>query len=113
MLPAKHRLKKNYQFGYIYKKGKPVPARNLTLIFTAIRGSGLRIGFSVSNKVGKAVVRNLIRRRLRECARALLPRVRPGHHCVVSVRPGITEESFREIARDLEYVFRKAGLLDN
>jgi ribonuclease P protein component len=111
MLPAKHRLKKNYQFGYIYKKGKSVSARNLSLIFTPIRGNGLRLGFSVSNKVGGAVVRNLVRRRMRECARALLPRLKPGHHCVVSARPGLAVEGFDEIARDLEYVFNKAGLL--
>ena len=110
MLPAKNRLKKNYQFGYIYKKGKAVPARNLTLVFTPARG-GVKIGFSVGNKIGKAVVRNSVRRRMRECARALLPRIKPGHHCVVSARPCIAEESFVSIGRDMEYVFRKAGLL--
>ena len=113
MLPAKHRLKKNYQFGYIYKKGKAVPAKNLTLVFTTVRGNAVKVGFSVGNKVGKAVDRNLARRRLRECARALLPRIKPGHHCVVSARQGITEAAFAEISRDMEYVFRKAGLLAN
>ena len=111
MLPAKHRLKKNYQFSYIYKKGKPVHARNLTLIFTPVRGSGIKIGFSVANKIGKANVRNLVRRRMRECTRPLISRIKPGCHCVLSARPGIVAESFSEISRDLEYVFSKAGIL--
>ena len=113
MLSARNRLKKNYQFGYIYRKGKAASARNLTLLFTPVRGNGVKVGFSVSNKVGKAIVRNKVRRRLRECTRALLSRVKPGCQCVINARPGIVEESFEEVRRDVEYVFRKAGLLTN
>ena len=112
MLSAKNRLKKNYQFGYIYKKGRAVPAKSLILTFVPVRGGGIKIGFSVGNKTGKAVVRNLMRRRLRECARKLLPRIRPGHHCVVSARPGIVNEGFDGIYRDMEYAFLKAGILN-
>ena len=111
MLPSRHRLKKNYQFDYIYRKGRKISGKNLMLVFTEIRGAALKIGFSVSNKVGKAVVRNRVRRRLRESVRAYLPRLRRGYHCVFTARPEITEKDFAGISEEIGFLFRKAELL--
>lgn len=63
-----------------------------------------RLGLSVSKKVGNAVVRNLVRRRLREIFNACLAEIPKNYDLVVSARPGASEASYAE----LEAEFRKA-----
>lgn len=65
-----------------------------------------RLGLSVSKKVGSAVTRNSVRRRLREIFRSNASRLPAGVDLVVSARPAAAEASFedlsREFARSLE-----------
>lgn len=112
MLARRYRLHKNFQFSYVYKKGTSVSARNLALVFVKA-GGGARVGFSVSNKIGKAVVRNKVRRRLRESVRRLLPRMPKGFHYVFIARPGITAEVFDDIFNSIVYLLKKARLYDD
>ena len=58
-----YRLQKNRAFQYVYRKGHSVAGRNLVLLHAP--GRELKVGFSVSKKVGKAVTRNKVKRRLR------------------------------------------------
>ncbi|HQS10157.1 MAG TPA: ribonuclease P protein component [Xanthobacteraceae bacterium] len=62
-----------------------------------------RIGLTVTKKVGNAVVRNRIRRRLREVARQVLPaKARPGFDYVMVARPHALHAPFPDLVRDLE-----------
>ena len=63
-----------------------------------------RLGLSVSKKVGNAVVRNRVRRRLREVFNASLADVPEGLDLVVSARPSAAQASFE----DLKAEFKKA-----
>jgi ribonuclease P protein component len=71
-----------------------------------LRGDGdpiLRLGLTVSKKVGNAVVRNRMKRRFRELARAILPGAGiPGADHVLIGRPGGVERPFAELRADLE-----------
>lgn len=73
-----------------------------------------RVGFTVTRKVGTAVVRNRVRRRLREAARAVLPgRARAGFDYVIIGRAATAERAYddllADLARALEKVHRGAG----
>ncbi len=77
------------------------------LLQARARGDGspvLRVGFTCSKKVGNAVTRNFARRRLREVARAVLPRAgHPGWDYVLVGRPGATvTRPFALLLADLE-----------
>ena len=58
--PRRYRLGENRNYRYVYRRGKSTPSRNVTLVYMKARD--LKIGFSVSGKVGNAVTRNRIRR---------------------------------------------------
>ena len=62
-----YRLRKNKQFQYVYHKGRSCASREIVLLY--IRASRLQVGFSVSRKVGNSVMRNRVKRRLREAYR--------------------------------------------
>ena len=62
-------IKQNYEFRRLYSKGKSCANAYLVVYFRKNRAGRSRIGYTVSNKVGHAVVRNRIRRRLRQIAR--------------------------------------------
>ncbi len=68
--------------------------------------SGPRFGFTVTRKLGGAVQRNLIRRRLRECLRQMPDSVAsPDFDYVVVARQPAAERAFVELGRDFERAF--------
>jgi ribonuclease P protein component len=65
-------------------------------------GAGPRFGFTVTKKLGGAVVRNRIRRRLKEALRCLEPDVAlPGHDYVLIARAAASDLSFERLKQDL------------
>ena len=67
-----------------------------------------RIGFTVSKKVGNAVERNRVRRRLREIVRAAgSSRIRTGHDYVIIGRRAALTAPFARIAEDFEGALRR------
>lgn len=62
----------------------------------------IRLGLTVTKKIGNAVTRNRVRRRLREAARAVLPVAgQPGHDYVLIARQGALGHSFDDLKGDL------------
>ena len=103
-MERRYRLQKNKAFQYVYHRGKSVACRDLVMLFA--KGRGLQVGFSVSKKVGNAVTRNLVKRRLRECFRPYLGDVKSGLYVVVA-RPSAAEATFQSLQKDVRYLLRK------
>ncbi len=101
------RLQKNRQFQYVYRRGKSAATKPMVLLYA--KGNKVRIGFSVSKKVGNAVTRNLVRRRLRECFRPYIQGIKPGSY-VVAARAGAAEASYQTLAKDARYLLTKLDL---
>ena len=70
-----------------------------------------RVGFSTGRRLGGAVVRNRVRRRLREIVRHLAPRIQPGWDVLIQARPGSTQASYAELREAVERLFRRGGIL--
>lgn len=70
-----------------------------------------RVGYTVSKKLGHAVVRNRVRRRLREIYRLNEAQFLPGYDIVVVARSRAVEASFQELRDSYLSLARKAGLL--
>ena len=101
-----YRLQKNRAFQYVYRKGHSCACRNLVLLLAP--GREKKVGFSVSKKVGNAVTRNKVRRRLRECFRPHLGDVKTGLYVFVA-RPSAAQAAFEELRKDVRYLLRKQG----
>jgi ribonuclease P protein component len=93
-MQRRHRLSRSRDFDAVYRHGRSVSTRFLTLYWFAREDDGgePRLGLSVPKKaVAGAVARNRIKRRLRELWRARLEALPPGRDYVLIVRPGLTE----------------------
>lgn len=71
-----------------------------------------RLGLSVSKKVGNAVVRNGVRRRLREVFKASHAVAGNGKDLVVSARPGAGAAEFDALRAEFVLALRKLGAAD-
>jgi len=70
-----------------------------------------RLGVTASAKLGGAVVRNRLRRRLRELYRVNEAVIRPGFNIVLVARSRAVKAKFSELEKDFFRIFRKNGLM--
>jgi ribonuclease P protein component len=118
MLPAEQRLRENRDFRTIYARGRS-QVHDLAVIYVLRRaGSGAqaapgrRIGFVVSKKQGDAVVRNRIKRRLREAVRLRLADLREGPDDIIFVGRGrLKSAAWEDVRAAVDELLRRAGLL--
>jgi ribonuclease P protein component len=106
------RLKRRAEFLRVAAKGRKVPTRGLVLQALP-RGDTepARVGFTVTRKVGNAVIRNRTRRRLREVVRLLLGAAPiTGVDLVVIGRDATRSRDFQALQQDFRRALAKAGL---
>jgi len=70
-----------------------------------------RFGLATGRKLGGAVVRNRVRRRLREVLRAMAPSFQPGWDVLIIARPAIVEADHRALVEALRRLLRRGGVL--
>lgn len=98
------RLTDSPEFERVYRQGVAYRGRLISVHAFPSDAGGVRLGLSVSKKVGNAVVRNGVKRRLREIFRSELPGIQEDLDLVTSARPAAAGASYGE----LEGEFRKA-----
>lgn len=111
-LPSTLRIKSSRDFARLRSEGKAYPGRYLVL--SVLRGAGpeaFRFGLITSRKVGGAVMRNKIRRRLREVIRAHQTRIASGCHLVVIARWRAPEADLGELEKDWLRLAKRAEIL--
>ena len=104
-------LKQNHVFRRLYSKGKSAVNPCLALYCRKNNSPRSRLGITVGVKVGKAVVRNRTRRRIREAYRIHEDRFLPGYDLVVVARVRACHSRYREVERSLLSLADKLGLL--
>lgn len=109
MLPKQYRLTRSKDFAHTRRFGRSSGSSLLALSVLPTRSPDVRIGFSVSKRVGKATVRNRVKRLMREAVRHQLANVRRGQDLVFIARPAAAGASYDEIAQTVSYLLRKSG----
>jgi len=104
MLKKRYRLTKHGSFAFVYRKGENKASAAFSLFY--VKSTSLKVGFSVSNKLGKAVVRNKLKRRMRAVILSLMPL--PKYQIVIVAKEKAGELSFDEIKADITRLLTKA-----
>ncbi len=100
-MQRRHRLSRSRDFDAVYRHGRSVSTRFLVLYRFDREGDDdgdPRLGIAVPKRIGGAVIRNRIKRRLRETWRELLPEVPRGGDYVLLVRAPLAEVEGRDAA---------------
>lgn len=110
MLKRENRLKKHYQYKYVYREGTKLHGRSMSLLFVSSRTKQAKIGFTITKKIGKAVRRNLVRRRLREIIKRQLPYLKQNYNIIIVAHENILSCSFAELEQELKSLLEKGNL---
>ena len=103
-------LKMNYEFRRVYNRGKSGVSPFLVVYARPNRSGKNRLGITVSAKLGKAVVRNRVRRRFREIYRLSRSELKQGFDLVFVARSRAVTASYQELARAYRGCCEKLGL---
>ena len=104
-------LKENHLFRRAYNRGKTAADSRLALYVRRNGQKTNRLGLTVSTKVGHAVVRNRIRRRLREIYRLNEDRLVGGSDVVVVARVRAATSDYHQLEKSFLKLSDKLGLL--
>ena len=105
---------KSLKLNHIFRRLYRTQGRGNHLLVMYVRPNRLgvnRVGVTVSKKLGKAVVRNRVRRRLREIYRLSESRFLPGWDIVVVARGRAVDADFQDLTRAYLSLARKSGIL--
>jgi len=107
-----HRLAKREDFNRVYRRGKSAANLQFVLYFLPQKEPGpFRLGVSVSKKLGNAVMRNSIRRKMKEIVRLGREDVLPGIDIVIIARKPAAEMNYDNMKKSLYHVMKRSGVL--
>ena len=103
------RLRKHAQFSRVQSKGRRMGGKFLIVIFAPSSFLGVRFGLTVSRRVGCAVTRNRIKRRLRDILRQNKDALGPMHADVVCIaKQEAASASYQALKKDILDIFQRA-----
>jgi ribonuclease P protein component len=103
------RLTDSPEFERVYRQGTAFRGRLFSVHAFPNENGTPRLGLSVSKKVGNAVTRNAIRRRLREVFYSTIGRIPGSLDLVVSARPPASEATFEDLSQEFLRALGKIG----
>ncbi len=108
---VRNTLKKNSDFRRLYAKGKSAATPYLVVYCRKNRSDRNRLGYTVSTRLGHAVVRNRVRRRLREIVRLNAGAMKTGYDLVIVARGRCVDAEYRRMERAFLAACRQLDLL--
>ena len=111
-MQRKLRLRSREDFGRIYRHGRSFANSQFVVYWrTETRTERFRLGISASGKLGGAVVRNRLRRMIKEIVRLNADKLNDGLDLILIVRKPALVLPYKEMEGSVLHVLRKAGLL--
>jgi ribonuclease P protein component len=107
--PREARLVRRGDFDAVYRAGKRRSSSHFTVFFRANELPQSRFGFSIKKALGGAVVRNRIRRRLREMVRCHRLEIPAGWDIVIHPKSAVAKAPFAALTADLLRLLQGPG----
>ena len=104
--PKAKRIRKRGEFLTLQRVGRRRTGTRFVVITAPCEGAVSRLGITTSRRVGGAVVRNRIKRLVREFFRRHQDRIRPPRDVLVIARPGAAEAAYAEVKQELGTALR-------
>ncbi|WP_163539643.1 ribonuclease P protein component [Gracilibacillus sp. YIM 98692] len=105
------RIKKNTEFQKVFKKGASFANRQLVIYYLYNEQQlHYRVGLSVSKRIGNAVVRNQIKRYIRQAFTDMDHRIKPTYDIVIIARKPTRNMNYHEIKKSLSHLLYKTHL---
>lgn len=104
-------IQKDSDFRKVYRHGKSLANKYLVMYTLNNKSDINRVGISVSKKVGKANVRNKVRRRIKESYRLNIDgKIKSGYDIVFIARVAIKDVDYIEIEKAMKHLVKKANM---
>lgn len=103
-------LKKNYQFKKVYSEGRYYAEKYIVLYIIRNNSEVNHVGFSVSKKVGNSVIRNRVKRLMKENFRKENNKLKIGYDIIFTARVGSSEATYYDIEKCMISTFKRAKL---
>lgn len=111
-MQRRYRIRSRSEFQQIYQEGRSFANRAAVLYVLGGREGGPRMGFAAGRKLGSAVLRNRVRRRIREAVRLAWPWVRGTALMILIGRAAAENMPFGELQQKIAELLHRAGVLD-
>lgn len=115
MVQRENRLTRREDFNKVYRHGKSSANHQFVVYVmnqpSAVEGDSFRLGISVSKKIGNAVVRNRLRRMLKEIVRLNGDKIAPRTDLILIVRKPAAEMEYADMEKSVLHVLKRAGIL--
>jgi len=106
MLSSQNRLRKKSDINNVFKEGRTVAGNFIFLRAAKNKLNTNRFAFVVSFKVSpKSVLRNKIKRRLREAVKKIIPEIKRGFDFIIIAKPEIIDKKFKAIQEEINEIF--------
>lgn len=106
-----YRVKKERDFQKVFHQGKSYANRNFVVYVLEKDQAHFRVGISVGKKIGNAVERNAVKRKIRANIYELRTKIHPNVDFIVIARPTVSKLSSKEVYSNLLHVLTLAKII--
>jgi len=110
-IPVSNRIRKPAEFRRLFSRGKRTGSHLANVIAVRSDKDSSRVGLAVSKKVGNAVTRNLVKRRMRNAFMSLVED--SGWDVVFTAKPAAAEASFSELQSGFRRSLKRLNVIDD
>ncbi len=105
-----YKIKKSRLFKKVYTMGRYFAEKYTVLYILKNKEEYNMVGYSVSKKVGNSVIRNRVKRLMRENFRRVSGDIKPGHYIVFTARISCKDANYYDIKESMERALKRAKL---
>ena len=103
----KYIVKESRVFDEVIETGKKIKNYNFVIFFKENKDSPTKYGITVPKKVGKAHIRNMLKRKVRAIIRNYNKNYEKNYNCIIIIRNSCLSLSYQELSSSLQYLLDK------